>query len=478
MAIETRHYIRNRILVSVDLFGRDRLNLTAEKNWTIANIYTEVCDYIAIPESRIFGFAKKLNPETRLSALEKKSPTRHMSFLLPQNKTRYSLSKATELAENGGAGVILLYLRVRFYIPNQCLRGRVVRHLYYEQLKLNVLSYDLLCSDEIYFQLAAFSIKLRLLMQRNSKPHKLKNELNEDNLKLSDHFPQSMIENYGSDYLYDNIPRLLAPLRGQSRESVEWRFIRLASDPSSDFNLHLYPVTLSDPSHYPPPPPFSVLLSPVFNAPTVIAQASSKPLEEGHSGWELAPMASNFMRQVGLFFHSDTEITLSPRKPCVVNFRILSGIDAFICAFRSTSVLFVFILVHSSLIIHLSSGRKLTFYTGSPQEAQHLFTLSSQLHEYQTVAHLSSQQSARQLEQQDRLQYNEAYIYSVGEVVTNSRIHGNPDAPRGGKSVVETGESPPCLGNNASPLHEASDSGIGKDDQGQQQPQPQQSAYI
>lgn len=60
MAIETRHYIRNRIPVCVDLFGRDRLNLTAERNWTIANIYTEVCDYLAIPESRIFGFAKKL----------------------------------------------------------------------------------------------------------------------------------------------------------------------------------------------------------------------------------------------------------------------------------------------------------------------------------------------------------------------------------------------------------------------------------
>lgn len=58
-----------------------------------------------------------------------------------------------------------------------------------------------------------------------------------------------MIDNYGSDYLYDSIPSLLAPLRGQSRESVEWRFVRLASDPSSDFNLHLYPVTLSDPSH-------------------------------------------------------------------------------------------------------------------------------------------------------------------------------------------------------------------------------------
>lgn len=60
-----------------------------------------------------------------------------------------------------------------------------------------------------------------------------------------------MIENYGSDYLYASIPNLLGPLQGQGRETLEWRFIRLASDPSSNFNLHLYPVTLLDISHSP-----------------------------------------------------------------------------------------------------------------------------------------------------------------------------------------------------------------------------------
>ncbi|VDO05885.1 unnamed protein product [Rodentolepis nana] len=256
MANETRHYIQNRILVSVDLFGRDRLNLTAEKNWTISNIYTEVCDYLAIPESRLFGLAKKLDygfvfldSETRLSALEKKSPSRHMGFFLPHNRNKYSLNKATELSANGGAGIILIHLRVRYYIPNHCLRGRVVRHLYYEQLRLNVLNYGLLCSDDIYFQLAAFSIKLHLLNRRTSLCYKSKHKFNADNIKLSDHFPQFMIDNYGSDYLYDNISNLLAPLKSQSRESVEWRFIRLASEPSSNFNLHLYCVSLSNPSH-------------------------------------------------------------------------------------------------------------------------------------------------------------------------------------------------------------------------------------
>ena len=55
-----------------------------------------------------------------------------------------------------------------------------------------------------------------------------------------------MIQNYGTRYLYENISNLLAPLKGQGRETLEWRFIRLASDPSSNFNLHLYPVALMD----------------------------------------------------------------------------------------------------------------------------------------------------------------------------------------------------------------------------------------
>ncbi|VDL15710.1 unnamed protein product [Hymenolepis diminuta] len=390
MAIEARHYIRNRILISVDLFGHDRLNLTAEKNWTIANIYTEVCDYLAIPESRLFGLAKKLdygfvflNPEIRLSALEKKSPSRHMSFFLPRNKNKYSLSKASELAENAGAGVILIYLRVRYYVPNQCLRGRVVRHLYYEQLQLNVLNYGLLCSDEIYFQLAAFSIKLYLLTRRNSKCYKSKLEVDGNNVKLSDHFPQFMIDNYGSDYLYDNIPSLLAPLKGQGRESVEWRFIRLASEQSSDFNLHLYPVSLSDLSH---------LNNSVSNTTSSTTSLLSSPI--------------NLIR-------------------------------------RS----------HSGRSSILKTSGKGTFWLGIGPNG-------FEFHE------------------ENRLQYNESYVYSEGEVVAGDRLHGNPDVTKGDKLLVETSESPLFPRIAVSPSRDASDSGVVRDEELSQKQEHRQSAYI
>lgn len=95
MAFETRHFIRSRILVNVDLFNRDRMNLTVEKTWTIADIYTEVCDYLGIPESKLFGLARQsgkavlvfwfsdcgfvfLDPEMRISSLCRKPTVRHM----------------------------------------------------------------------------------------------------------------------------------------------------------------------------------------------------------------------------------------------------------------------------------------------------------------------------------------------------------------------------------------------------------------
>ncbi|KAH9279788.1 hypothetical protein ECG_07480 [Echinococcus granulosus] len=432
MAIETRHFIRSRILVNVDIFSRDRMNLTAEKNWTIANIYAEVCDCLGIPESRLFGLARQsdygfvfLDPEARISSLDRKPAVRHISLIFSHNKQKYSVSK-TAAIPNGGGEAILLFLRVHFYVPNHCLRGRVVRHLYYEQLKLNSQNYGLTCSDEVYFQLAAFSIKIYLLARRHSSERTTPTTFNESNLKLNDHFPSFMIESYGSGYLYASIPNLLGPLEGQGRETLEWRFIRLASDPSSNFNLHLYPVSLLDISHSPAATSSSTTIT-VLSSPLLPVSR----LRRSHSGRSsiLPPSGKGtFWLGIGpngFEFHEEEEskrIAYHNSLPWVKIDKLSRK--------------------HASFIIHLTSGRKLTFFSASSLEAQHLFTLSSHLHKHQTVAHLASQQSARQLEQQDRLQYNEAYIYSAGEVVTMRRVHAAPDTQARERMLMGTSESP------------------------------------
>uniref|UniRef100_A0A5K3FKW5 FERM domain-containing protein n=1 Tax=Mesocestoides corti TaxID=53468 RepID=A0A5K3FKW5_MESCO len=182
-----------------------------------------------------------LDPDVRLSTFEKKNFPTRLSFINSHSKHKYSVAKAASISENGVDEPLLFYFRVRFYVPNHCLRGRLVRHLYYEQLKLNSQTYRLLCSDEVYFQLAAFSIKMDLLAKRPSDY-----KFDESNFKLNNYFPRSMIDSYGKDYLYANIPNLIAPLSGQVREILQWRFIRLASESSSNFNLHLYRVSPLD----------------------------------------------------------------------------------------------------------------------------------------------------------------------------------------------------------------------------------------
>ena len=51
----------------------------------------------------------------------------------------------------------MIYFLIHFYYFNY--REKVTRHLYYLQLKENVLNYRHLCSEERCFQLAAFALQ-------------------------------------------------------------------------------------------------------------------------------------------------------------------------------------------------------------------------------------------------------------------------------------------------------------------------------
>ncbi|TGZ73344.1 hypothetical protein CRM22_001578, partial [Opisthorchis felineus] len=52
-----------------------------------------------------------------------------------------------------------VYFRVRFYIPIHCLRERDTQHLYYEQLRTNLLEYGLYCDLATYVELAALALQ-------------------------------------------------------------------------------------------------------------------------------------------------------------------------------------------------------------------------------------------------------------------------------------------------------------------------------
>lgn len=53
----------------------------------------------------------------------------------------------------------VIYFRIKSYVYTHCLRDRVTKMLYFQQLMRNVLEYKLQCADEIYLQLGAYAIQ-------------------------------------------------------------------------------------------------------------------------------------------------------------------------------------------------------------------------------------------------------------------------------------------------------------------------------
>ncbi|VDL91330.1 unnamed protein product [Schistocephalus solidus] len=281
----------------------------------------------------------------------------------------------------------VFYFRVRFYIPNHCLHGRKVRHLYYQQIKHNVLHYGLLCSDDVYFQLAAYALQAALDAEVLEALHGGL-PLEEGVVNLSHFFP------------------LWASFCGFSFfRSLAVFYVLTGHD-----NLCSL-MQLED--HFPSD------VSPLYPTPVdhVRSESQRPVLRRSFSRCS----HSNISSGCGSFW---------------------LGISPYGLEFHENNCL----LVQTGEVAR-NQGQavvrgKLTFYTPSLLVAERLFMLGSQMHSYQTTARLCSLQSAQQLEQDERRQYNETYIYSDGEVVTSTRIHGVPDAENGQKLLSDDYESP------------------------------------
>ncbi|VDK75699.1 unnamed protein product [Dibothriocephalus latus] len=408
--IESRNFVRSKFPIVVHLLNSEILNLTAEKTSTVADVFSDVCTYLDLYDTDIFGLAQKtdngmlfLNPASRISSLctlEKTTSLVRKLSLLRSSRKSLPLSTVNGHSLPGADNCPVFYFRVRFYIPNHCLHGRKVRHLYYEQIKHNVLHYGLLCSEDVYFQLAAYALQTALDADVLEALHEGL-PLDEDVLDLSHFFPFWLIDAYGADYLIQSIPTLIRKLADIPRDALEFRYIRLASEASSNFNLHLYQV------------------SPLYPA----------SVEHGRPQSQRPVLRRSFSR----CSHSNVSSGCGS---------FWLGISPYGLEFHENNCL----LVHTGDVGRSQDQAvvrgKLTFCTPSSVVAERVFTLGSQMHSYQTTARLCSLQSAQQLEQDERRQYNETYIYSDGEVITSTRIHGTPDAGNVRRLLTDDYESP------------------------------------
>ncbi len=56
-ANEMRLYVRSKVSIVVCLLNDERLNLSVEKNASIGDIFNEVCEYLGLVDTEIFGLA-------------------------------------------------------------------------------------------------------------------------------------------------------------------------------------------------------------------------------------------------------------------------------------------------------------------------------------------------------------------------------------------------------------------------------------
>uniref|UniRef100_A0A0X3NKN9 FERM domain-containing protein 1 n=2 Tax=Schistocephalus solidus TaxID=70667 RepID=A0A0X3NKN9_SCHSO len=431
---ESRNFVRSKFPIVVHLLNSEILNLTAEKSSTVAEVFSDVCNYLGLYDTDIFGLAQKtengmlfLNPVSRISSTSARERTtslvRKLSLLRSSRKLQsFATINGHSLPVSDDCPVF--YFRVRFYIPNHCLHGRKVRHLYYQQIKHNVLHYGLLCSDDVYFQLAAYALQAALDAEVLEALHGGL-PLEEGVVNLSHFFPLWLIDAYGADYLIRSIPTLIRKLVNIPRDALEFRYIRLASEASSNFNLHLYQVS----PLYPTPVDHvrSESQRPVLRRS--FSRCSHSNISSGCGSFWLG------ISPYGLEFHEEY------KNQRLANINRIHWDQVLKLSYKNNCL-----LVQTGEVAR-NQGQavvrgKLTFYTPSLLVAERLFMLGSQMHSYQTTARLCSLQSAQQLEQDERRQYNETYIYSDGEVVTSTRIHGVPDAENGQKLLSDDYESP------------------------------------
>merc|ERR1711971_1479978 len=102
------------------------------------------------------------------------------------------------------------------------LREKVTRHLYYLQLKENVLNYNHVCSEEKCFQMVSYALQADL---GNYNPARHGDVY----FDPREYFPAWMVEKRGEPYIVKNAPIIHKDLQNLTKSESELRFIKEAS---------------------------------------------------------------------------------------------------------------------------------------------------------------------------------------------------------------------------------------------------------
>ncbi|ESO87708.1 hypothetical protein LOTGIDRAFT_127244 [Lottia gigantea] len=132
--------------------------------------------------------------------------------------------------------IVKVWFRVQFYVDQVVLlREKVTRHLFYLQLKENVLQYNNITSEEKCFQMVGNALQADF---GSYTPDKHQDGYFDPRV----YFPAWIVAKRGMDYILQNAPKIHQENRNLTRPDAELKYIKEASISPSAHNLHFYRV--------------------------------------------------------------------------------------------------------------------------------------------------------------------------------------------------------------------------------------------
>ncbi|GAB1597483.1 flocculation protein FLO11-like [Argonauta hians] len=336
-------------------------------------VFNAVVIQLGLRETEYFGLSLLKDGEHHFVNLDEK---------IHKQATKGWKSGRGEGFDNKGKPLLIVYFRVQFYVDEVCLlREKVTRHLYYLQLKENVLKYRHLCSKERCFQLAAFALQADF---GNYYPEKHKPGEYFDPRK---YFPPWMVGEHGKEYLVENAPKMHKEQHDVTRNEAELKFIRESIKYPAAHNLHFYRLKKKKTDK-------------IWNAWLGICPKGVEIYEE---------MTEDFKSLLSTFLWPDIEKLYFDKK----KFEIRS--------------------------VGKPEGRKFTYYTDSDAKSKYILSICRNTHMF----HLELEpklMEIRHLQAEDKRRYRESYIYSDArdKVANGGLVWSTPSTTgRGTTGVVQ-----------------------------------------
>ncbi|KAL8590064.1 hypothetical protein ACOMHN_034295 [Nucella lapillus] len=216
-----------RKAVGVVLFNGEQLVIHVDVKGKLYEVFNQVAAHLSLRETEYFGLAVVRDEEYQFLILDEK-----ISKVAPK-KWKTGPGEGYDIE---GRPLFTVWFRVQFYVDQVVLlREKVTRHLYYLQLKENVLKYNHLYNEEKCFQIVGYALQAdcgNFIADKHIA----------DYFDPRLYFPAWMAEKRGSVYLSLNCPLIHQDMHNVTRTDAQLKYVRECSTPPGAHNLHFYRV--------------------------------------------------------------------------------------------------------------------------------------------------------------------------------------------------------------------------------------------